>query len=249
MGFPKKDIKDFFDVALAGESKTYNDHNWYTFGGLKGYVEGRNQTKYPKLEKPLSEYTIGQVKSFQSNSRVGAGQLWATGRYQIIPDTLKGITVKAGLSDSDKYSKTNQDKLALQLLMNRTPIKNYLTKKVEDNEKNLESASLSMAQIWSSIGVPYYMKGHNRFISKNQSYYAGGGDKASVKTEDVQKALKKLRQKYDGKESIEHKGVTDSSGTNLIVGISIITITLGALGLYLYLKKNKPNLIPKFLRN
>jgi hypothetical protein len=249
MGFPKKDIKQFFDVALAGESKTYNDHNWYTIGGLKGYIEGRNKNKYSKLDKPLSQYTIGQVKSFQSNSRFGAGQLWATGRYQIIPDTLKGITLKSGLSDSDKYNQTNQDKLALQLLMNRTPIKKYLTKKVEDNKKNLESASLSMAQIWSSIGVPYFMMGNNGFINKNQSYYAGGGDKASVKTEDVQKALKKLRQQYDGKESIEQKDVRDSSNKNLIVGISILAITLASFGVYLYLKKNKPNLMPKFLRN
>ena len=249
MDFDKKDIKEFFDVILKGESKTYNDHNWYTGSGLKGYIEGINDNKYSKLEKPLSEYTIGEVKSFQSNSRFGAGQLWATGRYQIIPDTLKGVTLKAGLSDSDKYNKTNQDKLALQLLMNRSPIKKYLTKKVEDNKNNLESASLSMAQIWSSIGVPYFMRGNNGFINKNQSYYAGGGDSASVKTEDVQKALKKLRQQYDGKESIEQKDVRDSSNKNLIVGISIIGITLASLGVYLYLKKNKPNLIPKFLRN
>jgi hypothetical protein len=127
-------------------------------------------------------------------------------------------------------------------------IRKYLTKKVEDNKKNLESASLSMAQIWSSIGVPYFMMGNNGFISKNQSYYAGGGDKASVKTEDVQKALKKLRQQYDGKESIEQKD-EEKKDSNLIVGISIIAITLASFGVYLYLKKNKPNLMPKFLRN
>jgi len=196
MNFDKKDIKEFFDTILQGESKTYNDHNWYTSGGLKGYIEGRNTNKYSKLKKPLSEYTLGEVKSFQSRSRDSVGQLWATGRYQIIPDTLKGLIPKVGLSDSSKYNKENQDKLALQLLINRSPIKNYLSGKVEDNKKNLESASLSVAQIWSSVGVPYAMMGHKRFVTKNQSYYEGGGDKAKVKTEDVQKALKKLRTKY-----------------------------------------------------
>jgi hypothetical protein len=247
MDFDKKDIKEFFDVALAGESKTYNDHNWYTGSGLKGYIEGINDNKYSKLEKPLSEYTLGQVKSFQSRSRDSIGQLWATGRYQIIPDTLKSLITKAGLSDSEKYNKTNQDKLALQLLISRTPIKNYLTHKVEDNKNNLESASLSMAQIWSSVGVPYYMKGHKKFVSKNQSYYAGGGDKASVKTEDVQKALKTLRGKYKG--SNQPKEEQKDNNTDLIIGISIIMVTLGSFGLYMYLKKNKPNFIPKFLRN
>ena len=39
----KEALKKFFDVALKGESKTYNDHNWYTCSGgvkncLKGYI-------------------------------------------------------------------------------------------------------------------------------------------------------------------------------------------------------------------
>jgi len=58
-------ISEFFDVILKGESKTYNDHNWYTPNGLKGFIEGRSSSPYPLLTKPLSEYTIGEVKEFQ----------------------------------------------------------------------------------------------------------------------------------------------------------------------------------------
>ena len=47
-------LKDFFNTALKGESKTYNDHNWYTSGGLRGYIEGQNAARYPLLTKPLS---------------------------------------------------------------------------------------------------------------------------------------------------------------------------------------------------
>lgn len=244
MDFRKKDIKEFFDIILKGESKTYNDHNWYTSGGLKGYIEGRNKTPYSKLKKPLSEYTIGEVKSFQSRGRDSVGQLWATGRYQIIPDTLKGVVEKVGLSNSDKYNQENQDKLALQLLMNRSSIKNYLTQKVEDNKSNLESASLSVAQIWSSVGVPYKMKGRYQQIDKNQSYYAGGGDKASVKTEDVQKALKLLRSKYKAVDE-QDETLKKKNNRGVIIGSTLILLTLGLVGTFLYLAKKHPNKLPK----
>ena len=169
----KEALKKFFDVALKGESKTYNDHNWYTCNSgikncLKGYIEGRGTSPYPKLKKTLSSYTIGEVKKFQSNSRTGDGQLFATGRYQIIPDTLKGIVAKSGFTDSDKYNATNQDRLAYQLLLNRSHLKAFILGESENNKTNLEKASLQMAQIWSSIGVPYAMKGGRKNqIQKN----------------------------------------------------------------------------------
>jgi hypothetical protein len=203
--FPKSKIKAFFDVVLKGESKTYNDHNWYTSGGLKGYIEGQSKTPYSKLSKPLSQYTIGDVRSFQSRSRDNVGQLWATGRYQIIPDTLKGLISKAGLDESQPYNQENQDKLAMQLLINRSSIRKYLKGEVPDTQQNLEAAALSMAQIWSSVGVPYAMQGSKKRIQKNESYYSGGGDKATVKTEDVQKALRELKNSYGKSEDSDEK--------------------------------------------
>ena len=63
-------ISDFFDSVLKGESKTYDDHNWYTSGGLKGYVQGQNSYKYPYLKKPLSEYTIGEITDARASNMV-----------------------------------------------------------------------------------------------------------------------------------------------------------------------------------
>jgi hypothetical protein len=184
----------FFDVILKGESKTYNDHNWYVSGSrLKGYIEGVSQTKYPLLAKPLSEYTIGEIINFQKRPRDSQGQLWATGRYQIIPSTLLGLVNKTNLSRNLKYDRKNQDFLAYQLLIERKPIKNYIEKRIEDNQRNLELAALEVAKIWSSVGVPFDTQGSRRFVKKNESFYSGGGDKASVKTEDAQAALRILR--------------------------------------------------------
>ena len=186
-------LRNFFNTALKGESKTYDDHNWYTSGGLRGYISGSSSAPYPLLKKPLSQYTIGEIKAFQSRPRDTTGQLWATGRYQIIPSTLKGIATKAGLGDSAVYSATNQDRLAWELLMERSSLRNYIRGYVSDTPDSLQAAALDMAKIWSSIGVPYNMQGHRQYVQKNQSYYSGGGDVASVSTEAIQTKLKDLR--------------------------------------------------------
>jgi hypothetical protein len=102
-----------------------------------------------------------------------------------------------GLSKTDKYDQTNQDKMAYQLLVERPAIKNYIQATNEDNKENLEKAALEVAKIWSSVGVPYATKGKYGQIQKDQSYYSGGGDKASEPTEKVQDALRTLRQNKD----------------------------------------------------
>ena len=242
----KQALKEFFNVVLKGESKTYNDHNWYVCSGsikncLKGYIEGRGKSPYPKLSKKLTEYSLGEIRKFQENSRTGSGQLFATGRYQIIPDTLKGLITKSEISLNSKYNEDTQDRLAYQLLLNRADLKAYILGTNEDNKQNLEKASLRMAQIWSSIGVPYAMKGGRKsLIQKNESYYSGGGDKATESTESIQTALKKLRK--------DLKNANDDSENTLekkkyykffVLGTTLILIGSGFAYYFLIYKKNK----------
>lgn len=193
-----QELENFFNVVLKHEAGTYDDHNWYIADGIKNlrsYLKGKSKNRYPFLTKDLSEYTIGEVKAFMKNPRVsGGGQLWATGKYQIIPNTLGGLQKDLKIQDNVKYDKKTQDLLGLQLLLNRGPIKKFL----EGKSDNVESAALSIAQIWSSVGVPYATKGSKKQVGKNESYYSGGGDVAKTKTEDVQSALVKFRSKYSG---------------------------------------------------
>lgn len=189
-----------FDVILKGEAQGYNDLNYYTAGNkLNSYLEGKFGKRYQGLTKPLSEYTIAEVMKFQSQARSStAGQLYATGLYQVIPTTLKGIYAKAGLKSTDLYSASNQDKIAVALVNERSNLRKYLQASVPDTQSNLEKAALDLAMTWSSTGVPVGTLGRYQFVNKNQSYYhknQGGGDKATVKTEKVQEALKLSRKK------------------------------------------------------
>ena len=97
-----------------------------------------------------------------------------------------------GLKNSDSYNEQNQDKLAFQLLTERAAIKNYLNGSVADTLENRQKASLEMAKIWSSIGIPYNLNGKQ----KDQSYYSSKGDKASVTSEIIQQKLQQLRSNF-----------------------------------------------------
>ena len=170
-----------YALVTKGESKTYNDYNFYNVSGLKGNIDGKG-SKYPLLNRPLSTYTVGQVKRMQAEARYGAnGQLFATGRYQIIPTTLIYLQKFTGISDSALYNKITQDKLANALIATKASVNNYLTGKVADTDANLRAAALGVAQIWSSVGKP----------SDNTSYYPN--DRATTSTIDVQKILKSYR--------------------------------------------------------
>lgn len=231
MIFSRSNLKTFFDSVLTGESKTYDDHNWYTSSGLKSYIKGVNQNRNSALSKDLSDTTIADVMKFQKNQRSSSfGQLWATGRYQIIPTTLKGLVDNHKINPNQKYSDAIQDELGEKLLLGRSNIRKYLKKEVADTKENREKAALDMAKIWSSIGVPYDMQGSKKPIKKNQSYYSGGGDTATVKTETVQSALQKLR---NSDNSAQESPKPNSNGKIL----DTVFITLFVIGSYIFYKK------------
>jgi hypothetical protein len=169
-----------YALVTRGESKTYNDYNFYTVSGLKSNVDGKG-SKYPLLNRALSSYTVGAIKKMQAENRYDTnGQLYATGKYQIIPSTLIAMTKLAKISDSAIYDNITQDKLANALIASKSALNNYLTGKVPDTDTNLKAAALAVAQIWSSVGQP----------SNNKSYY---GENATVSTTEVQKMLRSYR--------------------------------------------------------
>lgn len=174
-----------WDVVLQGEAKTWNDYNYYTTSGLRSVINAKDTQ--PFSSKLLTEMTIGEVMQYQSMSRSGKGQLWATGHFQVIPSTLKEFYGKAKLNLDSMYNERNQQAIADALIDAEPTLKKYLNKEIEDTDANLKRASLDLATIWSSVGIPYDYNGRKY----NQSYYAK--DTASVKTEDVQKVLRKQR--------------------------------------------------------
>jgi hypothetical protein len=203
-------------TILGKESNGYDDYNYYN-PGLRSYLATGGFTPYGALTKPLSQYTIGEIQAFQkAPESPSPGRLHATGRYQIIPTTLTGILSSAGLTASDMYNAENQDKLGMALLSSRTL--KYLNKELPDTVENLENAALDIAKTWSSVGVPYDMKGAFINVKKNEGYYKKQGtavDSGGTKTEDVQAALKYERNK---------SGSQPAASNNTTAGFSTVVI-------------------------
>ena len=70
----------------------------------------------------LSQMTLGDVMSLQSQ-----GRLFAAGRYQFIPDTLRETAQQLGLSMDTPFDATTQDALAIGRLRWRLGQQNSLT--------------------------------------------------------------------------------------------------------------------------
>lgn len=184
-----------WNTILKGESKTFNDYNFYkvdSVGANKLYGRINPKDTLPFSSKLLTQLTIKEVLTFQSQTRA-KGQLWATGRFQIIPTTLKTMVTRLKIPTSSLYSESIQYKIADGLIDGRRGLNNYLNGKVEDNQINLTIATLDVAKEWSSVGVPYAMQGHRKYVQKDESYYSGGGDKASVSSASVMDVLKRQR--------------------------------------------------------
>jgi hypothetical protein len=151
-----------------------------------------------------------------------------------------GLQNRLGLSDSQKYDQATQDAMGLDLLNERKSIKAYISGEVPDSTENLENAALQVAMIWSSVGVPFNTQGRHGAISKNQSYYSGGGDKASVDSEFVQEALKSLRSNFGNvtNETTKSKG-DKKKGKGWFIAGSILGLGIISFAIYKIVKMRK----------
>jgi hypothetical protein len=164
-------IATLLSFIAAGEGG-YNSMNQGTQGGR---IVGSTHNAASLLGRNLTDMTIGEVMGHQSSS---PRRLFAAGRYQIIPDTLKGILPSSGLTARDPFSPQNQDRLGLALIQRRKPAWDYLTGK----SANRDAALLSLAQEWASLPDP----------RTGNSFY-GSGNRAQHTVAQVAVALDAAR--------------------------------------------------------
>ena len=125
----------------------------------------------------LEQLTIGQVQQLQRD-----GTLFAVGRYQFIPETLRLAVAAAGFTSTDLFNAAAQDWLAVALLLGgkRPTLRDYL----QGRDVSLEAAQLDLAKEWASIPQ-----------ANGRGVYDGdaAGNRATAKVGRVQSALKAAR--------------------------------------------------------
>jgi hypothetical protein len=114
--------KQALNIISKYESASSGGYNAMNQGGHGSYgIYGSGDSQSPRLlGKKLTDMTVSEImqRQVQNNRYSGPNKvgIFAAGRYQIIPNTLKGIVRSGAIKPSDKFDETTQDKAALQLI-------------------------------------------------------------------------------------------------------------------------------------
>ena len=163
------------------------------FGNLLAEKESRNNynicnrisngivKEVRKLE--IIRLTIEEIQTKQKNREV-----FAVGRFQLIPITLQAAIDKLGLDTKCRLDEGMQDRIFQEFLIDkkRPAIIRFLEK-----DGNIGEAMYASALEWASVGVEKGKKLANGTIANGgESYYHGDGlNKAHISPEEIKKAL------------------------------------------------------------
>ncbi|MCG7944869.1 MAG: phage baseplate assembly protein V [Candidatus Thiodiazotropha taylori] len=197
---PNLDWDRTIDPANASNKSGMQGLLAFIGAGEGGYNSSNNGTSNGRIigstmvkrigGKLLTELTIGEIVAYQKGKRETGRQLFAVGRYQIIPTTMRSIVPQSGLTPSDLFNEENQDRLGVTLIIGngksraKRPI---LASYVLGNSEDINAAMLDMAKEWASIPSPFTGK----------SYY-GSGNNSQHTVDEVKTALISARREIEG---------------------------------------------------
>ena len=169
---------DLFDVIASGEGG-YESINRGVAGDTPGGAES-------VFGKKLSDMTVGEVMELQAQDK-----LFAVGKYQIIPKTMKGFVRTMKISLDDKFDSTTQEKFKRYVTdFKRPAVGRYL----RGESNNRAEAAQELAREFASIGLAYDEAGRVR----GESRYSGtAGNAASISPAEIEAALDRGRNGID----------------------------------------------------
>jgi muramidase (phage lysozyme) len=123
----------------------------------------------------ITERTISQLYEFQQRRIASGYGSDACGRYQFRETSLREAVKFAGLDPTTtKFSRDVQDILILAYIKKYKRLEDWKSGAITDAE-----FCIKLAQVFSSVPVPYDMTGHNgKPRKKGDSYYDNGIDQA-----------------------------------------------------------------------
>jgi len=183
--YPKPGGKNpLLDVIAQGESASsggYNAMNQGTPGG--GPVIGSGDSQ-KIIQKKLTDMTVGEImdKGAKPNDdaakRKQNGLIFAAGRYQIVPETLKALVKQNVVSKEDKFNEETQDKLGTALIKGTGALKLA-------ESGDYEGAQNALAKTWAAIPLATDVGDKKA----GQSFYQKPGQNKSMQNLDVKGAL------------------------------------------------------------
>ena len=183
------------------------DYNIYNFGrnGAKGIrTSSVGKKKYNTKAVNLSTLTISQMLRYKG-SGVNGTYIFAAGRFQIIPKTLRSIATSLGVLNQP-FNQTTQEKLGTYLLLKtRRAAGAYLSGRNGGSINELAKAVEDIGQEWASMPVIWSKSGATVGSvvtgGGKTSYYGGVGinrGTSKFTVADMVQALITSRIQYSG---------------------------------------------------
>ena len=164
-------------AELIGKAESENDYNNYNRGTAGGRILGA------KFKRSLITSHLAAILADMALPPENTNRLFAVGRYQLIPTTLKDAIAVLNLDKTDIFDEALQDRIFADYLLKRKrpQIYEYITGASNDIKAAVFEASLE----WASIADP----------NTGYSHY-GNGNHASITSAQMNAALKNARVAY-----------------------------------------------------
>ncbi|KRB11210.1 peptidoglycan-binding protein [Lysobacter sp. Root690] len=171
------------ELMYRGESGAagYNAYNRGTYTD----DAGRERIRGPNGPIDFSQMTLGQVMDRQALPNGNDDRVFAVGKYQIIPQTMRGAVAEMGLDRNQPFTPALQDKVFSEYLIvdKRPEVAAYITGKPG---ATLAEAQHGLSKEWASFGDP----------NKNGASHYGGANHASISLQQSADALNQMRTEY-----------------------------------------------------
>lgn len=202
------DIEELKQFIARDESG--GDYNIYNFGksGGGGIRSSTPGSKYYKKDAvSLTNKTVRQVLTLQrsTDNPLGKGDIFAVGKYQLIPGTLYSVASKLKLLDS-LFNDVTQEKLGDYLVLEKRSDTGRYVKGINGgSKKDLEDAVQALGLEFASFPIikrDGQTHGNVDTGTGNKAYYGGSGPNPSnskYNVKDVVRRLLKARLQFSEK--------------------------------------------------
>lgn len=130
--------------------------------GLIGQLESRsdyNTMAGGENKKQLTSMTINEVLQYQ-NSR--GRNMKAAGKWQIMPNTLRGLKKSMNLTGEELFTPEMQDRMAFELAMNRKGYRQFAKATGDEKLALMGAAQNDLAKEWASMPMANDAEGMHR---------------------------------------------------------------------------------------
>ena len=140
----QQNLNDVGVFGLIGQLESRNGYNTMAGGGNK---------------KQLTSMTINEVLQYQ-NSR--GKNMKAAGKWQIMPNTLRGLKKSMNLTGDELFTPEMQDRMAFELAMNRKGYRQFANATGDEKLALMGAAQNDLAKEWASMPMANDAEGMHR---------------------------------------------------------------------------------------